>query len=65
VSSAGQRDREVMATNDDFLPDIDADAERFVDDDELDLPTEIAHPTEGSIADVIDQHRVVPTADEE
>jgi hypothetical protein len=62
-----QRDREVMATNDDFLPapDIDADAERFVDDDELDLPTEIAHPTEGSIADVIDQHRVVPTADEE
>jgi hypothetical protein len=55
-----------MASNDDFLPapDIDADAERFVDDVEFDLPTELDHPTEGSVADVIDQHRSVPTDDE-
>ena len=56
-----------MASTDDFLPtsDVDADAERFVDDDddEFELPTAIDHPTEGSIADVIDQHMAVPTDD--
>lgn len=54
-----------MASTDDFLPtsDVDADAERFVDDDEFELPTAIDHPTEGSIADVIDQHIAVPTDD--
>jgi hypothetical protein len=56
-----------MASNDDYLPTsaVDADAERFVDDDELELPTAIDHPTEGSIADVIDQHRAVPSDDPE
>ncbi len=60
-----RRDREDMASNDDFLPTppVDTDAERFVDDDELELPTGIDHPTEGSIADIIDQHRAVPTDD--
>ena len=57
-----------MATNDDFLPapDVDADAERFVDpdDEELEVPTTLDHPTEGSIADVIDQHRAVPVDDD-
>ena len=56
-----------MASNDDFLPTsaVDADAERFVDDDEIDLPTAIDRPTEGSIADVIDQLRAVPTDESE
>jgi hypothetical protein len=57
-----------MATNDDFLPapDVDVDAERFVDpdDEELDVPTTLDHPTEGSIADVLDQHRAVPIDDD-
>lgn len=57
-----------MDSNDDFLPahDVDVDAERFVDpvDDELDLPTVLDVGTEGSVADVIDQHLSVPTDDE-
>ena len=56
-----------MATTDNFLPapDIDADAERFVDDEEFDLPTRLDDATEGSVADVIDQRRSVPTDDED
>jgi hypothetical protein len=50
--------------------DVDADAERFVDpddetfdetDDEVEAIVDL--PPEGSPADVIDQHRVVPLDD--
>jgi hypothetical protein len=51
---------------DDALPhDIDADAERFVDDDEeVEVPTTLGDH-EGSDADVVDQHRTVPVDDDE
>ncbi len=57
-----------MAANDDILPthDVDVDAERFIDpdDEELEVPTTLDHPNEGSIADVLDQHRSVPIDDD-
>ncbi len=57
-----------MDTNDEFLPthDVDVDGERFVDpiDDEAELPDVLDPGTEGSVADVIDQHLSVPTDDE-
>jgi hypothetical protein len=57
-----------MTDHDDLLSprDVDADAERFVDPDEIetDVPATIETPTEGSVADVIDQHLEVPIDDE-
>jgi hypothetical protein len=46
--------------------DVDADAERFVDPDEVetDEPPITESPTEGSVADVIDQHLEVPLDEE-
>jgi hypothetical protein len=58
-----------MATTDDFLPahDVDVDAERFVDpdDEEFEVPAKLDHPSEGSIADVLDQHLAVPADDDD
>lgn len=55
-----------MAPDDVFPPDVDADAERFVDDDEeeLDVPTTLG-THDGSEADVIDQHRAVPVDEDD
>ena len=55
-----------MDSDDAFPPDIDADAERFVDevDEELDAPAAIG-PHDGSEADVVDQHRAVPVDDDD
>jgi len=55
-----------MDSSDDLrsASDIDADAERFVEPDESDEVTSLVDlPPEGSEADVIDQHRDVPTDD--
>ncbi len=53
-----------MATDDVFPSDIDADAERFVDDEQPDPPTILGLHDEGSDADIIDQQRVVPIDDD-
>jgi hypothetical protein len=56
-----------MADEDVLPTDVDADAERFVDDDaeELDPPAHLGRHDEGSEADVVDQHRSVPLDDDE
>ncbi|HSM67210.1 MAG TPA: hypothetical protein VK860_12955 [Ilumatobacteraceae bacterium] len=58
-----------MADEDVFPPDVDADAERFVDDDvdddELDPPERLGRHDEGSDADIVDQHRAVPLSDDD
>jgi hypothetical protein len=42
--------------------DVDADAERFVDEEEIDpnIPSAVDLPPEGSIPDIVDQHIEVP-----
>lgn len=57
-----------MADEDVLPTDVDADAERFVDDDtdeELDAPAQLGRHDEGSEADVVDQHRSVPLDDDD
>ena len=56
-----------MDANDVFPSDVDADAERFVDDDEeeVGVPDHLGRHDEGSDADVADQQRVVPIDDDE
>ena len=56
-----------MDASDVFPSDVDADAERFVDDpeDEAGVPDHLGEHDEGSEADVADQHRVVPIDDDE
>jgi hypothetical protein len=45
--------------------DVDADAERFVDDEvDSDIPAAVDLPPEGSIPDIVDQHIEVPDDDE-
>jgi hypothetical protein len=48
--------------------DIDVDAERFVDEDDLEAETGLSSavdlPPDGSIPDIIDQLTVVPDDDE-
>jgi hypothetical protein len=45
--------------------DVDADAERFVDDEvDPDIPAAVDLPPEGSIPDIVDQHIEVPDDDE-
>ncbi len=48
--------------------DVDADAERFVDEDvdgsETGVDSAVDLPPEGSIPDIIDQHTAVPEDDE-
>jgi hypothetical protein len=48
--------------------DVDADAERFVDEDVADaeagVDSAVDLPPEGSIPDIIDQHTEVPEDDE-
>jgi len=46
--------------------EVDADAERFVDVDEEEagVTSAVDLPPEGSVADIIDQHTVVPIDDE-
>jgi hypothetical protein len=48
--------------------DVDADAERFIDEDADDahpaVPSPIDLPADGSIPDIIDQHTAVPVDDE-
>lgn len=57
-----------MSDQDDFRSarDIDADAERFLDDDvdELDVPNVVDLPPDGSIPDIVDQRTEVPDDDE-
>jgi hypothetical protein len=59
-----------MATprDDDITGDIDYDAERALDEDELaaeaGLDTEIDPPLDAPIADYVDQHRPVPLDDD-
>lgn len=55
-----------MPSDDVFPSDVDADAERFVDeaDEELDVPTTLG-THDGSDADVVDQHRTVPIDDDD
>jgi hypothetical protein len=55
-----------MHSDDVFPSDVDADAERFIDevDEELDTPTTLG-THDGSEADVVDQHRVVPIDDDD
>jgi hypothetical protein len=55
-----------MDSDDAIKPDIDADAERFVDevDEELGVPTTIG-THDGSEADVVDQLRAVPVDDDD
>jgi hypothetical protein len=55
-----------MSSDDAFPSDVDADAERFVDDvddEELDIPTELGDH-DGSDADVVEQHLAVPHDDD-
>lgn len=58
-----------MDANDDLPADVDADAERFVDDpeeeNEADVPDHLGRHDEGSEADIADQQRVVPIDDDE
>ena len=46
--------------------DVDADAERFLDEDDTEngLPSAVDLPPDGSIPDIIDQRTVVPEDDE-
>ncbi len=46
--------------------DVDVDAERFLDDDEVEpgVTSAVDLPPDGSIPDIIDQHTVVPEDDE-
>jgi hypothetical protein len=44
--------------------DIDADAERFLDEDETGVTSAVDLAPEGSVADIIDQHTEVPIDDE-
>ena len=57
-----------MSDQDDLrsASDVDADAERFVDDEpaEPDMPAAVDLPPEGSIPDIIDQRIEVPEDDE-
>jgi hypothetical protein len=57
-----------MSDHDDLRSarDVDADAERFVDDDAVDpdLPAAVDLPPEGSIPDIIDQYIEVPGDDD-
>ncbi|MGE5210761.1 MAG: hypothetical protein ACM3MM_05825 [Acidobacteriota bacterium] len=57
-----------MSDHDDLRSarDVDADAERFVDDDAVDhdLPAVADLPPEGSVPDIIDQHIEVPEDDD-
>ncbi|HSM67499.1 MAG TPA: hypothetical protein VK860_14430 [Ilumatobacteraceae bacterium] len=55
-----------MDSDDAFPPDVDADAERFVDevDEDTDIPITLG-THEGSEADVVDQHRTVPIDDDD
>jgi hypothetical protein len=56
-----------MDANDVFPSDVDADAERFVDDDddEVGVPDHLGRHDEGSEADIADQQRAVPIDDDE
>lgn len=56
-----------MADEDVFPADVDADAERFVDEPEEDVevPDHLGKHDEGSDADVADQQRAVPMDDDE
>ena len=56
-----------MDANDVFPSDVDADAERFVDDDEeeVGVADHLGQHDEGSEADIADQQRVVPIDDDE
>ena len=48
--------------------DVDADAERFLDEDVDDSQTEVVNavdlPPDGSIPDILDQRTVIPEDDE-
>jgi hypothetical protein len=56
-----------MADEDVFPSDVDADAERFLDDpeDEAVAPDHLGKHDEGSEADIADQQRIVPIDDDE